>query len=84
VALRKLVEQARRANAGKDRVRRSQEAAYRFMTAMAGNLPGFEEALRALFAGDPGRFDRETEDWPCDVREHARRLAADTFSAASG
>src|SRR5258705_1465072 len=51
VALRKLVEEARRANAGRDRARRSREAAYRFMSVMAGNLPGFEEATRALFAG---------------------------------
>src|SRR3954468_17816734 len=52
VALRKLVEQARRENEGKDRARRAREATYRFMSAMAGNLPGFEEASRALFAGD--------------------------------
>jgi hypothetical protein len=84
VALRKLVEEARRANAGKDRARRSQEAAYRFMTAMAGNRAGFEEALRALFAGDRAHFDRETEGWPVDVREHAHRLAAHAFSDASG
>src|SRR4051812_26535135 len=49
VALRKLVEQARRENEGRDRARRSQEAAYRFMSAMAGNFPGFEEATRAFF-----------------------------------
>ncbi len=54
VALRKLVEAARRVNESKDRARRSQEAAYRFMSAMAGNRPGFEEATRALFANDPG------------------------------
>src|ERR1700761_5839033 len=52
VALRKLVEHAMRANAGKDRVRAAQNAAYRFMSVMAGNRPGFEEASRALFAGD--------------------------------
>jgi hypothetical protein len=55
--LRKLVEEARRANSGKDSVRRSQEAAYRFMSALAGDVPGFEEAARALFAGDGKRFD---------------------------
>src|SRR5690348_15737924 len=52
VALRKLVEEARHANGGKDRVRRAREIAYRFMSAVAGNLPNFEEATRALFAGD--------------------------------
>jgi hypothetical protein len=76
VALRKLVEEARRANEGKDRVRQSQEAAYRFMSIMAGNRPGFEEATRALFAGQRDRFDQFIEPWPKDVRHHARKLAA--------
>jgi hypothetical protein len=75
VALRKLVEEARRANAGKDRVRQSQEAAYRFMSAMAGNRPGFEEATRALLAGERERFYQLVEGWPRDIRDHARKLA---------
>ena len=82
VALRKLVEEARRRNAGKDLARRSQEAAYRFMAALAGNFAGFEEATRALFAGDRGRFEDHSGPWPADVREYARRLAADSFHAA--
>ena len=49
VALRKLVEEARRVNSGKDKMRLSKEVAYRFMSAMAGNFPGFEDAARALF-----------------------------------
>jgi hypothetical protein len=76
VALRKLVEHALRANEGKDRRRRAQEAAYRFLSAMAGNEPGFEEAARALFAGKQARFDEIVEPWPIDVRDHARKLAA--------
>src|SRR5262249_54433275 len=56
VALRKLVEAARTARAGSDRVRRAQEAADRFMMAMAGNLPHYEEAARALYAGHQPRF----------------------------
>lgn len=81
VALRKLVEDARRANEGKDRVRRSQEAAYRFMSALAGNLPGFEEATRALFAGNSRRFDEQVAPWPADVREHALKLASAALEA---
>jgi hypothetical protein len=76
VALRKLVDQARRVGDDKDRIRRSQEATYRFMSAMGGNFPGFEEAARALFAANGERFDRETAAWPPDIRDHARRLAA--------
>ena len=81
VALRKLVEEARRANGGKDRVRQSQEAAYRFMSVMAGNRPGFEEATRALFAGHRDRFDQLIAPWPKDVRHHASKLAADALDA---
>jgi hypothetical protein len=83
VALRKLVEEARRANEGKDRIRRAQEVAYRFMSAMAGNEPGFEEATRALFAGDPARFDEQTSAWPADVRDHARKLATAAFPGSA-
>ena len=45
------------------------------MSAMAGDLPGFEEAARALFAGDPGRFTECIRGWPEDVRRHLAWLA---------
>lgn len=79
VALRKLVEHARKANEGKDRIRRAQESAYRFMHSLAGNLPWFEEASRALFAANRERFTECTESWPEDVRAHARFAARDAF-----
>ena len=79
VALRKLVEDERRVSANGDRRRAAQEAAYRFMQAMAGDLPGYEDATRALFAGDFARFEEQTATWPDDVREHAALLAADAF-----
>ena len=50
VAIRKLVDEARRNSEDRDRIRQAQEAAYRFMSAMAGNKPHYEEAIRALFA----------------------------------
>jgi uncharacterized protein len=79
VALRKLVEQARRSNREKDRLRLAQEAAYRFMSTMAGNEPGFEEASRALFLGNLERFAENVERWPVDVKNHAMRLAGRAF-----
>jgi uncharacterized protein len=82
VTLRKLVEQARRANQGRDRKRRAQESAYRFLSAMAGNERGFEEALRSLFAGKRKRFDQIIEPWPIDVREHAKKLATAAFEGS--
>jgi hypothetical protein len=79
VAIRKLVEEARRTGEHKDRIRAGQEAAYRFMSAMAGNRPHFEDAVRALFAPDPARFKTLIANWPADVRDHAARLADRVF-----
>ncbi len=79
VALRKLVDEARRAHESRDRKRGAQAAAYRFMHAMAGDLPGFEEASRALFARDADRFAAMTGGWPRDLRDYAQRLAAAAF-----
>ena len=79
-AIRRLVDQARVTNAGRDRTRRAQEYAYRFMTATLGDQPDFEEATRALFAPDRERFVELTAHWPADLRDHARRLADDAFA----
>jgi hypothetical protein len=82
VALRKLVEEARHTHRVRDRIRQSQEAAYRFISIMAGDRPFFEEATRALFAGNHVRFDAMTGGWPVDIRDHAQRLAAGAFTSA--
>ena len=79
VALRKLVEDARKSGGEKEKIRRSQEAAYRFLSAATGNFPGFEEAARALFAGSADRFDQLTAPWPADLRDYGRKLAADAL-----
>jgi hypothetical protein len=76
VALRKLVEQARRSGADADRARMVREAAYHFMSVMAGNLRGFEEASRALFADDRRRMAGLIADWPDDIRDHVVKLAS--------
>jgi hypothetical protein len=75
VALRKLVEEAKRSTATREDRRRIQERAYQFMSAMAGDMVGFEESTRALFAGDANRFIQLTAEWPGDVRDYARALA---------
>lgn len=82
-ALRRLVDQARAANADRDRLRRAQESAYRFMSATLGDQPGFEEAMRAFFGNDRARFLALTKPWPRDLREHARALAKAAFSSAT-
>jgi hypothetical protein len=75
VALRKLVEQARRAGGDAERIRAARDAAYHFMSAMAGNYAGFEEASRALFADDRRRFTGLIAGWPADIRDHVVKLA---------
>jgi uncharacterized protein len=75
VALRKLVEAARRSSGDLDRRRAARDAAYHFMSAMAGNLPGFEEASRTLFADDRQRFVGLIAAWPGDIRDHIVKLA---------
>ncbi len=74
-ALRRLVDEAR----NRPNPRAAQQAADRFMMAMLGNQPGYEEASRALYAGNAQRFTELTEPWPTDLRNHARKLAAGAF-----
>ncbi|GHC95585.1 hypothetical protein GCM10007320_48770 [Pseudorhodoferax aquiterrae] len=81
VALRKLVHEARRSLAAQDAVRAAQERCYQFLRAIAGDLPGYEEALRALFRGDRAGFDAATAGWPADVLAHGRRLSEGAFGA---
>ena len=79
VALRKLVEDASRASGVQDRVRQCRAVGYKFMSTMAGHEPGFEDASRALFAGDQAGLDARIGDWPVDVQAHLRRVLADAF-----
>lgn len=72
ITLRRLVEVARKADASVARART--ETAYRFMSAMAGNLPGFEEAARALFAGERSRLAALLAAWPTDLADEILRF----------
>jgi hypothetical protein len=75
-ALRRLVDQARRETVDADARRQAQEVTYRVMTTLAGDLPGYEEATRALFANDRPRFDQLTASWPKDIGDYVRELNA--------
>lgn len=70
-ALRRLVEAAMR----EEVAGRNPDAAYRFLSAIAGDLPGFEAAIRALYAGDAAGFAAAMAGWPGDIRDHALWLA---------
>jgi hypothetical protein len=82
VVLRRLVDQARHAAPLADRMREAREATYRFLNAVAGNLPAYEDVLRALFAGDGARFDTLVRPWPSDVSTFAMTLSQDAFGEA--
>ena len=78
--LRLLVETAMKDISPKDRIKLAQENCTRFLTAMAGNLPDYEDATRALYRRDEAMFWRVTADWPADIRKYAAKLAEDSFS----
>lgn len=80
VALRKLVDVARRDSEAKDRVRQARNVGYKFMSTLAGHEVGFEEASRALFAGDQAGFETLISHWPVDVQAHLKRILSDAFS----
>jgi len=84
VTLRKLVHEARRQQAAAGDFRAAQERCYRFLQEMAGDLPGYEEALRALYRRDAAGFSEAAAAWPPDIREHARALGAGSFGEAAG
>ena len=75
-AIRKLVEQAARDNIEIDTARRKRDAAYKVMYALAGHLPGFEDGLRAFFAGDHVRFEEIARTWPEEIASYAIRMAS--------
>ncbi len=76
VALRRLVETASRDEAPADRRRQRREAVDRVMFALAGDLPGYEDASRAFHRDDATGFARCMADWPADVRDYVALLAA--------
>jgi uncharacterized protein len=80
VALRKLVEVARKESELKDRVRLASALSYKFMSTMAGHEVGFEEASRALFAQDREAFEHITQNWPQDIVAHLEKLNLDVFT----
>lgn len=83
-ALRRLVLQASKENKEADELRNAQESLYRFMDALAGNQPGYEEALRAMFAGDAELFEKHVDQWPEDIRNHALKMSRPVFEGKSG
>lgn len=73
--LRRLIEEARRSTSDADRRAAARDAAYRAMSTLAGDRPGFEEASRRLFAGDLDGLAAVAALWPPAVADYVLRLA---------
>ena len=80
VTLRRLVEAARKAAQAQPSPRAAMDAAYHFLTVMAGDRAGYEAAIRALYAADRIGFDQASQDWPRAIRDHGRALAEPAFA----
>lgn len=74
--LRRLIEDTQKNPSAREILREAQERTHKFMTAIAGNLADYEEALRALYAKDKKQFQSLIHSWPKDVRDHSNKLAA--------
>jgi len=70
--LRRLVETEMRQGRSQ---RECFDAAYRFLSVMAGDLPHFVDAMREMYNGNKVGYDHFSYDWPRDIRDHGRRLA---------
>jgi hypothetical protein len=81
-ALRRVIDDARKADPIAERRRMATVPTDRFLTVMGGDLPGAEDASRALYAGDGDAFHTLVQDWPEDIRLHALHLAAPAFESA--
>jgi len=80
-AIRRLVDQARNHEPEIQRARLAIDAAARFLSAIAGNFPNYEDATRALYAGDSQRLDKLTRGWPRDIQAHLRRMLNMTITS---
>lgn len=77
--LRRLIDEAKKQSSGREMLKQAQERTYKFMSTMAGNLPHYEEAIRALYAKDAKKFKEQIAKWPIDIRDHAKKMSEEVF-----
>lgn len=77
--LRRLIEDAKKSSSGREQIKNAQERVHQMMSAIAGNLTNYEEALRALYAKDKKRFLAFISDWPTDLRNYAKILSGEVW-----
>jgi uncharacterized protein len=75
-SIRRLVDEAIKNEPASAKARFAIEATDRELWVLAGNMPGCEEASRALYARDFSRFDSLAAAWPADVARHLCAMAA--------
>jgi hypothetical protein len=78
--LRRLVDEARRKANTEPTPAQLQEKAYRFLSVIAGDLPLYEEALRALYQSDQKKFITAMKSWPEAISSYALALTGTLFS----
>lgn len=83
-ALRRLVEETMKREPNKEKARRKREAAAKLMWGLCGDLPGFEEASRALYAKDLEGFEGQVRKWPKDARTHLIKMLRDAADLEQG
>ncbi len=77
--IRRLIDEARKHSAHSDGIRMAQDRTNRFISAIAGDLPGFEEATRALYSGNEVAFAENVSFWPKDVRTYTLKFSEGAF-----
>jgi hypothetical protein len=76
VTLRKLVESASQRIDPEAVQKKRNEAATRFMGAIAGDLPGYESACRAIYANDDASLREVLATWPAGLAQAVSTLLA--------
>lgn len=69
-ALRRLIDAARQADPAGAQLRSRMDAVGRVITVLAGDLTGFEEAYRALYARDWPKLAAGTGHWPTGIQSY--------------
>ncbi|MBN21814.1 MAG: hypothetical protein CL678_11090 [Bdellovibrionaceae bacterium] len=77
--LRRLVEEAQKKSSQQVSTKQIQERVYKVMSVLAGDLQGYEEALRALYKKDRKTFFSQIEIWPKDIKKYLKKIGKPIF-----
>lgn len=77
--IRKLIDKELNDPASESNIMLAKQATDRFMSAMLGNMPNYEEATRALYKGDQAVFLKLIKNYPLDPQKYICRLSMHAF-----